>query len=406
MSLKISTDLNLTLGTLEIALNVSAVLLGCLTVQTYTYFQHFTKDALAIRILMFIIWGIELASHITSAKLVYRLTVTDWGNVVALLHERPVELTATFYLCSAITPLVESFYLYRIYKFANGSRASFAVGVGLLVVWTRYAGWLFLSVQVLRMGLLDGKFIDTWSWLMILQLTLGALMDAMIAITIVWFLRKRTFEEVDGPSRLVTRVVRWTIQTGAIASAAFITTLITFVSSKNSFIWLGLLAILSKIFSNCFVASLNGRKRLQQEFTATSKLNEDVSLSTSAVAWQSEASWRGLRDSNTIREESFWRDSIPDAPRSDRELSIIKKQRSLGLGLPVAKGKFNTTFAQAATAVQVGSRGDGDWKDVVMDIRPIARGPAGVYVSRETISEYEEFEDRSMIGNGTVGVAV
>ncbi|THU75734.1 hypothetical protein K435DRAFT_814073, partial [Dendrothele bispora CBS 962.96] len=150
---------------------------------------------------------------------------------------------------------------------------------------------------------------------------------------------------------------------------------------------------------------LNGRKRLQQEFTATSKLNEDASLSTSAVAWQSEASWRGLRDSNTIREESFWRDSIPDAPRSDRELSIIKKQRSLGLGLPVAKGKFNT-FAQAATAVQVGSRGDGDWKDVVMDIRPIARGPAGVYVSRETISEYEEFEDRSVIGNGTVGVAV
>jgi len=75
---------------------------------------------------------------------------------------------------------------------------SYAVLVASGVVWARYAGWLFLSVQVLRLGLLDGRFLERWSWLMTLQLSLGAFMDALIAITIVWFLRKRTFEEVDG----------------------------------------------------------------------------------------------------------------------------------------------------------------------------------------------------------------
>jgi hypothetical protein len=67
-----------------------------------------------------------------------------------------------------------------------------------MVVWARFGAWIFLSVQVLELGILDGKFLARWSWLMILQLSLGAFMDALIAITIVFFLRRRTFEEVDG----------------------------------------------------------------------------------------------------------------------------------------------------------------------------------------------------------------
>ncbi|KAK7461007.1 hypothetical protein VKT23_008934 [Stygiomarasmius scandens] len=370
MPLRITTDFNLTLGTLEVALNISAVLLGCLTVQTYTYFQHFTKDALPVRILMLVIWALELASHITSAKLVYALTVTDWGNVFALLNERPAALTVTFYLCSAITPLVESFYLYRIYRFA-GPRVSYAVLVASGVVWARYAGWLFLSVQVLRLGLLDGRFLERWSWLMTLQLSLGAFMDALIAITIVWFLRKRTFEEVDGPSRLVTRVVRWTIQTGAIASAAFLTTLTTFVCLKNTFVWLGLLAILSKIFSNCFVASLNGRKQLQQ--LTTSFKNE--SISHTAVT-----SWRG-RDS--MRDaDSFWKDSILSQDvHVDHELAAIKRQRSLTAPKPT----FTATISRVDTR----------------DVR--TKAPA-VFVSKEVISEYEEYEDRTLASMSGIAI--
>ncbi|KAF5352060.1 hypothetical protein D9758_009392 [Tetrapyrgos nigripes] len=350
MVLTVTTNFDLTLGALEIAMNVSAALLGCLTVQTYAYFQSFPKDRLSIRILMFLIWGLEVASHITGSRLVYTLTVTDWGKLLKLLTEHPAELTATFYLCSAVTPMVETFYLFRIYRFA-GPRVIIAVFIALFVVWARYGAWLFLSVQVLRLGILDGKFLAKWSWLMILQLSLGAFMDALIAITIVFFLRRRTFEEVDGPSKLVTRVVRWTIQTGAIASAAFLTTLTTFITLKNTFVWLALLAILSKIFSNCFVASLNGRKQLQK-LTTPSRNNESYSLSPTTVAnWYE--SWR--RDSRGVTSQ-------------DVEMQIKSQQSATTLRSPTIA---NNDISDA-------ERGK------VLD--PI------ILITREVISEYQEFE--------------
>ncbi|KAL0570194.1 hypothetical protein V5O48_011768 [Marasmius crinis-equi] len=83
-------NLNLTLGALEICLNVSAFLVGCATVQAYMYYRRL----------------VEIVSHVTASQTVYKYTVTEWGKPLGLLIQ-PKALVATVYLVAIIAPVVE-----------------------------------------------------------------------------------------------------------------------------------------------------------------------------------------------------------------------------------------------------------------------------------------------------------
>uniref|UniRef100_A0A0W0GBB7 Uncharacterized protein n=1 Tax=Moniliophthora roreri TaxID=221103 RepID=A0A0W0GBB7_MONRR len=189
MRVSLNPDLNYSIGALEAAVNVSSFLLGCVTIQAYNFYRSFPNDPLAMKLLVAGVWLIELASHITGSQTVYRFTVTEWGKPLGLLIQPPA-LVATVYLTAVITPLVESFYLYRVYRFA-GVKSVYFVGAGAVIVWIRFAGWVFLAVQVEKLGIVDGRFLDRWSWLVTVQLSVGASMDAIISSTIVYFLWQR-----------------------------------------------------------------------------------------------------------------------------------------------------------------------------------------------------------------------
>ena len=62
---------------------------------------------------------------------------------------------------------------------------------GAVIVWVRFAGWVFLAIQVRKLGIVDGRFLEAWSWLITVQLSVGAFMDAIISSTIVYFLWQR-----------------------------------------------------------------------------------------------------------------------------------------------------------------------------------------------------------------------
>ncbi|KAJ8084825.1 hypothetical protein PM082_003602 [Marasmius tenuissimus] len=187
-------NLDLTIGALEIALSVSAFLVGCATVQAYMYYRRL----------------IEIVSHITSAQTVYKYSVTEWGKVLGLLIQSKA-LVATVYLSAIIAPTVETFYLYRIYKFA-GSKSLYIIALAAVVVWVRYGGWIFLSMEIDKLGLVNGRFLDKWSWLVIAQLSVGACMDTVISMTMVYFLWRKGNTGVARTTLIMHRIVRWTIR--------------------------------------------------------------------------------------------------------------------------------------------------------------------------------------------------
>jgi len=190
---------------------------------------------------------------------VYIVTITKSGDLLALLKP-PVTLGTSFLLGSAVGPLVEAFYVSRLLRFSG---KMYPAVVGWVLAVLRFGGWVFLSVHVITMVSLS-QFEDDFGWLFAMLLGMSAVIDLTISAWIAYFLarrRSRTRDTMHNVSarQLLDRVILWTLQTGVITSLSFLVTLICYLILGQYLIWLAVMAILTKVSSNSFLASLNAR---------------------------------------------------------------------------------------------------------------------------------------------------
>ncbi|KAE9410230.1 hypothetical protein BT96DRAFT_367245 [Gymnopus androsaceus JB14] len=63
---------------------------------------------------------------------------------------------------------------------------------------------------------------------------------------------------------MVDKLILWAIETGALTSIIGIAILVCLLTMRDNFVWLALLLILPKIFSNTLLANLNSRADLRR----------------------------------------------------------------------------------------------------------------------------------------------
>ncbi|KAF8205811.1 hypothetical protein K438DRAFT_523975 [Mycena galopus ATCC 62051] len=250
--------LNPNLGALEIGFLASAFMFGLLTVQALIYNRKFAKDHWTLKLLVAAIWFFELGQLGCVSHVVYIVTITKSGDLLALLKP-PVTLGTSFLLGSAVGPLV-AFYVSRLLRFSG---KMYPAVVGWVLAFLRFGGWVFLSVHVITMVSLS-QFEDDFGWLFAMLLGMSAVIDLTISAWIAYFLarrRSRTRDTMHNVSarQLLDRVILWTLQTGVITSLSFLVTLICYLILGQYLIWLAVMAILTKVSSNSFLASLNAR---------------------------------------------------------------------------------------------------------------------------------------------------
>ncbi|KAJ7045502.1 hypothetical protein C8F04DRAFT_1065010 [Mycena alexandri] len=251
--------LNPNLGSLEIGFLASGFLFGTLTVQALIYNRKFAKDHWTLKLLVAVIWFFELGQLGCVAHALYIMTISESGNPLAILRP-PRTIGTSFLLGSTVGPLVEAFYVSRLLRFSG---KVYPALVGWFLAFLRFAGWVFLAVHVILMTSLS-QFVDDFGWLFAMLLGLSAVIDLTISAWIAYFLarrRSRTRGTVQNESarQLLDRVILWTLQTGVITSLSFLATLICYLILGQYLIWMAVLAILTKVSSNCFLASLNAR---------------------------------------------------------------------------------------------------------------------------------------------------
>ncbi|KAF7363777.1 hypothetical protein MSAN_01035500 [Mycena sanguinolenta] len=247
--------LNPNLGALEIGFLVSAFMFGLLTVQALIFHRKFwARDHWTLKLLVAVVWFFELGQLGCVAHAVYTITILKSGDLFAILKP-PVTVGTSFLLGSAVGPLVADFSGFRgsyIQPLQAGSWRFCASAVGS-----------FLAVKVIKMTSLS-QFVDQFGWLFAMLLGMSAAIDLTISAWIAYFLarrRSRTRDTMHNESarQLLDRVILWTLQTGVITSLSFLVTLICYLLLGQYLIWLAVLAVLTKVSSNCFLASLNAR---------------------------------------------------------------------------------------------------------------------------------------------------
>ncbi|KAF5362797.1 hypothetical protein D9757_011020 [Collybiopsis confluens] len=250
------------LGTLEIGILLSGVLFGVVTCQVYVYHKNFPKDPLWLQIgLVDGIWLMELAHTICTFHALYIYTVTENGNPVALIAA-PKSLGTAVLLHGLIIVLVQGYFTYRIYIF---SPKPYLVPIfSVLLILAQLVTVVTLAVMAVTVASVSiALYLEEWGTLLVVTLWLRVAADLTISSSLVYFLIKQRNHAYRSTVLIVDKLIRWTIETGVITSVVGIALVTNFLVNTDNLVWLALLLILPKVFSNTLMANINSRTALR-----------------------------------------------------------------------------------------------------------------------------------------------
>ncbi|KAJ7114955.1 hypothetical protein C8R44DRAFT_795102 [Mycena epipterygia] len=259
-------------GAIEIGTVVGTFLFGILTLQTFNYYRQFPQDLMPLKIIIAIVWFLELGHTICCQQAIYIMTVTFYGAPPSehILHQ-PQSLIAAILFSGIIDSMVQIFFGHRI-RVLSGRPHFFLLLIVLAM--TRLACDIVVAcgywVKKLNIEALDYKE----HWLVITATTLSPVCDGFIALAMFYCLWKVRNSEFTRTRRIVDTLMIWTFETALVTSLAGIAEIILFVTRKD-LSFAAFFLVQPKLFSNSMLAVLNGRSRFHLSETTIPSLPLD-----------------------------------------------------------------------------------------------------------------------------------
>lgn len=252
-----ATTFDPTVGAVEIGVMISIFLFGLVSVQTFGYYKKFSNDPWQLRTFVGVIWTLELTHCALSAHSVYWVTVTNFGRT-AVLNEIPPALGASVALSGIIGPAIQAFFAHRVLRL---SRSWIIPSICWLLCILRCASLLVVTGASYTSDTLL-HFKHKWDWILVTSLAISTAVDVLIAGSLCYFLWKRRDGAFARTTTVVDQLIMWSIQTGLLTSIGTVVMLILFLVVHNH-AWLAVFFVISRLFSNSLMASLNARAKLR-----------------------------------------------------------------------------------------------------------------------------------------------
>ncbi|KAJ7354404.1 hypothetical protein DFH08DRAFT_44245 [Mycena albidolilacea] len=210
-------------GPLLIGTILSTAVYGIMSVQMFQYYQAYKRDTRWIRYFMLYLFFAETANLLFEIGIIYEPLIIRYGTERAVITS-PLFLPGDAISIVAVSTPVQLFTAWRISVITGSiilpliisvlSVASF--GGGLLVT-------IFAAVRN------EFREFQSFSGAVILWLVCSAVCDVLIAVVLTYSLTKRKtgFTAVDGQ---INRIIRLTVQTGAITAIAALADVILFLA--------------------------------------------------------------------------------------------------------------------------------------------------------------------------------
>ncbi|KAJ7119042.1 hypothetical protein C8R44DRAFT_673363 [Mycena epipterygia] len=252
-------DTNSTLGALEIGVLVSAVLFGVTTTQAYIYYGRFPDDSRGLKFLVVFVWSCEVAHLVCIGQTLYQQSISDFEEPQNLIF-MPTALAVALLLSGIIGACVQGFFSLRIYRLSKSLYIpSFTWSMSFLWLVFTILGSIYAS----HPDLLITAFEVQRAWIFYIIWITSTVNDLIIAAALVYWLYRQRMNAHTRTLALVDTLIKWTIETGVITSTASILTLILYVTMKDNFIWVAFYTVISRLYANSLLASLNSRVALR-----------------------------------------------------------------------------------------------------------------------------------------------
>ncbi|KAJ7910259.1 hypothetical protein B0H13DRAFT_2328654 [Mycena leptocephala] len=253
-------NFNATIGPEEVGVIVGAWMFGIFTIQAFNYFGDFPKDRPRLKILVAVLWVLELIHVILSCVALYQTTVTHFGDGDNVLFINKA-IGLSIIISSIVGPGVQIFFADRV-RILSGRLV-------IPVICWFLSGVRFISLVAICVATLTTPFIpafkEKWDWLILSSIGVSTTVDILVAISLCILLwQRRSRSNVKSTQQTIDSLLAWTINTGMLTSAASFMMLIFFVTMAN-FAWLTMLLIIPRLFANSMLASLNSRNKYRNE---------------------------------------------------------------------------------------------------------------------------------------------
>ncbi|KIK56245.1 hypothetical protein GYMLUDRAFT_230338 [Collybiopsis luxurians FD-317 M1] len=279
-------------------------LYGALAVQVYIYYMSFPKDRLAVKCLVMAIFAIETVQTILCAHDAFAAYASGFGNLTAVTSSH-TEWFNTPILSGIVSCTVQLFYAYRI-SVLSGTKiwsiiiAATAITQGTAAIVQGVQDHLITDFAQLQ----KEAFASDVVW------AVGsAVCDIMIACVMSYYLsRKDTgFKQTRV---LVHKLVRLTIETGALTATCATVYIVLFIALPHVQYYLAVGLTLAKLYSNTLLLIFNSRVRVIG--------GRDTSQSTELIELQS--SQERSRFQNIRRTSNFNANNV--AVHVSREMMV------------------------------------------------------------------------------------
>ncbi|KAK7013840.1 hypothetical protein R3P38DRAFT_2720568 [Favolaschia claudopus] len=252
-----------TLGAALIGFAFSCVVFGVNTNQCFTYFQRYPGDRLAYKIIVVLIWVLELVDQAFIGHAVYFYTITNYSQPLVMLLQ-PVAWTLIVQLTvgALIGTIVRLCFAMRVWRFSQRNITVTATVVALNLTEMGLA--IAYTIKAFR-----NPFLMTLPNLKVLasfSLGAGVLTDVFTACALVYFLRKFRTGHKRADS-LVNTLTIYAVNTGAFTAAISLLTLIFYDLRPRNFQFMAFYFILSKLYAISFLCTLNTRKIIRGKGT-------------------------------------------------------------------------------------------------------------------------------------------
>ncbi|KAJ7245875.1 hypothetical protein B0H12DRAFT_1127049 [Mycena haematopus] len=242
-------------------------LLGCVAIQVYVYVLAFPHDKIVVKALVYSVFFLDLLQTGFATHYAWYVLAGGWGDELALLST-PWTLATVAPLTALVAFLVQLFYSWRIWVISNGQKRFIPIiaVIVLTAATSCVAGW-YSGIVLPHAG--SGplaqinlkRSIKTFDLDPAVTIWLAGAMacDIIITLTLVALLAVRRNGALVATKRIVHRAIRMTVETGALTSVA-VTIELALILNATTTSWYFMLGLLiTKIYSNSLLASLNSR---------------------------------------------------------------------------------------------------------------------------------------------------
>ncbi|VDC04857.1 unnamed protein product [Peniophora sp. CBMAI 1063] len=287
-------------------------LYGVLVLQIYHYRRRRPIDPLAIRATVWGVFMLETILSVVATRVTYALLCEAWGDPRALFMFTVADAFVPI-ISGLVSGWVQTFYAWRIYGLSNHARPW--SGIALLVLslmLTSSAAALYSGIKAAQQP--DIFALDDSRPIILLWLSSTFCCDTIVASSMIFILHRMRrllaiADNTDNPFETrLTSIIFMTLETCLLTTASIIVMLVFFLTLPHSRLLPMMGFVISKLYSNSLLASLNSRPvsidseddfdtSLLETFVATSRADNNTTTTSPASPVTVEIDFEGGPDS-------------------------------------------------------------------------------------------------------------